>query len=127
MNDRSRDPAELLIRHGGFHIQHVLWGVDEDNPAWPEVRAEAVGAALRRGQDYAAALGGRLESVELLADVGLLGLAGSSDAAGLAMSGPGLEPGGPVAPSMDPVPQQLVATVEARFTATGVSLPLRPE
>jgi hypothetical protein len=26
-------------------------------------------------------------------------------------------------PSLDPVPQELSATIEARFTATGVSLP----
>jgi hypothetical protein len=34
--------------------------------------------------------------------------------------GTGREPG---APSLDPVPQELSATIEARFTATGVSLP----
>jgi hypothetical protein len=27
-----------------------------------------------------------------------------------------------IAPSLDPVPQELTATIEARFTATGVSL-----
>lgn len=36
----------------------------------------------------------------------------------LAASG-GLEPD---APSLDPVPQELMATIEARFTTTGISL-----
>jgi hypothetical protein len=32
--------------------------------------------------------------------------------------------GGPApdTPSLDPVPQELIATIEARFTATGISL-----
>jgi hypothetical protein len=35
----------------------------------------------------------------------------------------GGDSGEPDAPSLDPVPQELSATIEARFTATGVSLP----
>ena len=96
-----------------------------DNPAWPGVRAAAVQAAIAKGRDYAAALGGSLRGVEHLADAGLLG--GGNTQPGLlgrhamarAASAGGEEPD---APSLDPVPQELAAVVEARFTADGVSL-----
>jgi hypothetical protein len=47
--------------------------VDWDNPAWPDVRAGAIQAAIAKGHDYAAALGGSLRTVEQIADAGLLG------------------------------------------------------
>jgi uncharacterized protein YggE len=108
-----------------LNLREVTWGVDWDNPAWPDVRAAAIQAAIRKGRDYAGALGGALYRVEHIADVGLLGgndnapyrFTGSS--AALAASRGGDE--GDV-PSLDPVPQELTATIEARFTATGVSL-----
>lgn len=105
-------------------MTQVSWHVDWDNPAWPEVRAAAIQAAIRKGRDYAAALGGSLLNVEHIADVGLLGggetgrYRFTSATATLAASG-GAEPG---TPSLDPVPQELTATIEARFTATGVSV-----
>ena len=37
------------------------------------MRADAVQAAIAKGRDYAAALGGTLRSVEHIADAGLLG------------------------------------------------------
>ena len=37
------------------NISTVVWAVDEDNPAWARVRADAIRAALHRGQDYASA------------------------------------------------------------------------
>jgi uncharacterized protein YggE len=116
----------VLASHEAFSVRDVSWEVDWDNPAWPQVRAAAIQAAIRKGRDYAAALGGSLHDVEHIADVGLLG--GNGESGGLrftsarmarAASGPGGEPD---APSLDPVPQELAATIEARFTATGVSL-----
>jgi uncharacterized protein YggE len=108
-------------------VYQVDWNVDWDNPAWPQVRAAAIQAAIRKGHDYAAALGGSLQSVEHIADAGLLGDSGDggsfrfSGRASRAMAaGAG---GGSDAPSLDPVPQELAATIEARFTATGVALP----
>ena len=109
-------------------VQRVSWHVDWDNPAWPLVRAEAIQAAIARGRDYAAALGGTLRSVEHIADAGLLGgdqsrfaFTGSRAAARAASRGGGE----PDAPSLDPVPQELAAVIEARFTADGVSLAAR--
>jgi uncharacterized protein YggE len=115
----------ILAAHGPVAVQQVSWDVDWDNPAWPGVRADAIQAALAKGRDYAAALGVALRGVEHVADAGLLG--GSSSQSGVASSrmmafssAAGRE--GPDAPSLDPVPQELAAIVEARLTADGVSL-----
>jgi uncharacterized protein len=115
----------VLAAREAVTVQEVSWHVDWDNPAWPGVRAAAVQAAVAKGRDYAAALGGSLRAVEHIADAGLLsggntqpGFTGRY-AAARAASGGGEEPD---APSLDPVPQELAAVVEARFTADGVSL-----
>jgi uncharacterized protein YggE len=105
-------------------VQGVTWQVDWDNPAWPQVRAAAIGAAaIGKARDYAAALGATVHHVEHIADAGLLG----SDTApyhtvrSMAYSaGGGDQPG---TPALTPVPQELIATIEARFRTTGVSLP----
>jgi uncharacterized protein YggE len=119
--------AAVLAGHPDLGIQDAQWVVDPENPAWPVVRAAAVDDAVRQARDYAAALGGRLESVEHVADVGLLGGSGSDRAIVSAnymleqsSSGGGFEPG--EVPSLDPVPQTLVAGAEARFVATGMQV-----
>jgi len=115
-----------LAAHEDFSIADVSWHVDWDNPGWPQVRAAAIQAAIRKGHDYAAALGGSLRSVEHIADPGLLG--GGGDGPGFRSAGARMARalssagGEPDTPSLDPVPQELAATIEARFTATGVSL-----
>jgi uncharacterized protein len=118
----------VLARHDALSIHHVSWDVDWDNPGWPAVRAAAIAAAIRKGRDYAAALGGSLDRIEHVADVGLLG--GTDGTTRFVASSAGgrasraLRGGGEGdAPSLDPVPQELTATIEARFTAAGVSLP----
>lgn len=117
------DPvAAALAGHKGYHSQHVSWSVDHDNPGWQQVRSDAVAAAVRKARDYAAALGGAVLGLEHLADVGLLGAAGGGHVAdegahaALAFSARGAarRP----APSVDPEPQTLSASVEARFTAS---------
>jgi len=112
-----------LAAHEAVNLHRVTWDVDVDNPAWPEVRAAAIRAAIRKGRDYAAALGGTLDRVEHIADTGLLG---GSDSAGQRFSSAArsARAGGDEgeAPSLDPVPQELMAVIEARFTATGVTL-----
>ena len=122
------DPlGAVLAVHEAVSVHQVAWYVDWDNPAWPDVRAAAIQAAIRKGRDYAAALGGSLRSVEHIADAGLLGddsaqhrfTKSISVGYARAASQGGEESG---APSLDPVPQELTATIEARFTAGGVSL-----
>ena len=114
----------VLAAHEAVTVDEVTWHADWDNPAWPGVRAAAVQAAIAKGRDYAAALGASLRGVEHIADAGLLG--GGNTESGLAVvraaraasfSGAESE-----TPSLDPVPQELAAVVEARFSADGVSL-----
>jgi uncharacterized protein len=91
------------------------WSVDEDNPAWRAVRADAIRDALRQADDYAAALSCRVSRVEQVADAGLL-----SDAAGgaehfrasRAVSLSASMGGAP--PALDPEPQQLSASIDVR-------------
>ncbi len=108
----------------GLNVHGVTWHVDWDNPAWPQVRAAAIQAAIRKGLDYAAALGGRLQQVEHVADTGLLG----GDTAGYepahrALQARSASAVGPGTPALNPVPQELVAAIEARFRASVEALP----
>jgi uncharacterized protein len=123
--DRLDDLSGVLAALPGLNVHGVAWHVDWDNPAWPQVRAAAIGAAIGKARDYAAALGAALQHVEHIADAGLLGgdTAPYQSGRGLAFgysSGSGDQPG---TPALTPVPQELIATIEARFRTTGVSLP----
>lgn len=114
----------LLAAHPGLNVHGVTWQVDWDNPAWPQVRAAAIRAAIGKARDYAAALGTTVHHVEHIADAGLLG----GDTAPYHMvrsmafgaSGGGNQP---ETLALTPVPQELTATIEARFRTTDVSLP----
>jgi uncharacterized protein YggE len=120
------DLSGVLAVHPSLNVHGETWHVDWDNPAWPQVRAAAIGAAIRKARDYAAALGATLQHVEHIADAGLLG--GDGDTApyqpvralAKAFAGSGDQPG---TPALTPVPQELIATIEARFRTTDVSLP----
>lgn len=108
-----------LARHDALHVRAVEWQVDADNAAWPVVRAGAIEAAVQKGRDYAAALGGTLDRIEHVADIGLLAggdVAHATRAYGL--SSRTHESGDGDSPTLDPVPQDLHASVEARFTAS---------
>ena len=114
----------LLAAHEKVSVHQVTWDVDWDNPAWPEVRADAIQAAIRKGRDYASALGGSLRSVEHIADAGLLDgdSAQYRPARAVAFGRAAHATAGDFdAPSLDPVPQELTAIIEARLTADGVS------
>jgi uncharacterized protein YggE len=119
----------VLAAAPGLNVHGVTWQVDWDNPAWPQVRAAAIGAAIGKARDYAAALGATVQHVEHIADAGLLGgdTAPFHTARGMtfrASSGGGDQPG---TPALTPVPQELIATIEARFRTTDVSLPSTAE
>lgn len=114
--------GDVLAGHEQLHLHDVLWGVDEDNAGWAEARAAAIAAALRRGHDYAAALGGTVQRIEHLADAGLLhGGADHSGGRAFAIAQSADRYGD--TPSLTPVPQLLTATVEARLVASGVAVP----
>ena len=69
----SEKITSVITTHSGLSVHSVNWTVDADNPGWSLVRADAIQAALRTGQDYAAALGGAVVAVQHFADAGLLG------------------------------------------------------
>lgn len=109
----------IVTGHDRVNVASVQWSVDEDNPAWALVRADAIHAALRKGQDYASALGGSIVGIEHVADAGLLDGDRSDGTVYRAVSNASLAyAGGPDSASLDPVPQQLTAIIEARLTAT---------
>ncbi len=117
---------EVLTTLDAVAVHAIQWSVDDDNPEWGQVRADAIRAALLKGQDYASALGGSVTGVEHVADAGLLGGSDHGQsrrnfAGAVAMSGGGP----PESASLDPVPQVLGATIEARLTATVGPLPSR--
>lgn len=122
---RVRDFALLdaveaaLARHEAASITHVGWTVDQDNAAWRAVRTEAIEAALQRGRDYAAALGGTLERIEQIADAGLLGH--STEGRFVAAQAMSLS-AGEGSSGLVPTPQQLSAVIEARLVALVTTL-----
>ena len=120
---RMDDLGGVLAAHPGLNVHIVTWHVDWDNPAWPQVRAAAIGTAIRKARDYAAALGATLRQVEHVADAGLLGgdTAPYHQVHALAYQAAGGDQ--PGTPGLTPVPQELIATIEARFRTTDVSLP----
>ena len=118
--------GRVLARHEELNVRNVTWEVDDDNPGWATVRTEAIQAGLRRGRDYAAALGVSLLWVEHVADTGLLGGTGENPrrvrAAALVATGGGHDANDVDTPSLDPVPQQLSAVIEVRLRATRADL-----
>ena len=112
----------VFARQDAFYVDGIAWHVDDDNPAWADVRAAAIEAAVRKGRDYANALGSTLTGVEHIADTGLLGGTGPGLPVFHAASRMLASAGGDDldAPSLDPVPQELTAVIEARFSASSV-------
>jgi uncharacterized protein YggE len=115
----------VLAAHQSLSVHTVTWHVDWDNPAWPQVRAAAIHAAAGKARDYAAALGGTVHHVEHVADAGLLGGGDAVAYQPVYMAARAMSAGGDRSgtPELNPVPQELVATIEARFRTIGVSLP----
>ena len=113
----------VLGGHRDLQIAHVAWLVDRDNPAWPAVRAEAIHVAVHQARHYAEALGGSLRHVEHLADAGLLEASQELRPVRAAAAMHAIAGGdsGDV-PSLDPVPQTLTATIDARFVADAISV-----
>ena len=109
--------GDALVGATGLDRHGVDWLVDADNPAWPAARVAAVRDAVARARDLAGALGGRLTALDRLAD----GAGGERPPPGIRTYAANLSaPGAGASPALDPVPQELLASVEARFTASGL-------
>jgi len=121
--DLLDDLAGVVAAQPDLNVHGVTWHVDWDNPAWPQVRAAAIGAAMGKARDYAAALGAAVRHVEHIADAGLLGGDTTSYQAGYSAAFRATRGGQSGTPALTPVPQELVATIDARFRTTDVSLP----
>lgn len=118
---RLNDLGDALASVRNAHVGGIGWHVDTDNEQWRAVRTDAIEAAIAKGRDYAAALGGTVRSVEQIADAGLLS-SGPGDpyvrhgaVVQAAAASLGYEDG--AGPSLDPVPQVIRAVVEARLIA----------
>ena len=127
---RVRDLALLdavgdrLAQHPTVHVHQTEWSVDDDNPAWPRVRADAIRTALHRARDYAAALGGTVARVGQIADAGLLagGAEQSTRMFGFARASAGATDS--ASPHLTPQPQVLHAAIDARVVASVPDLSL---
>jgi uncharacterized protein len=100
-------------------LQGPFWELRPDSEAHRRARTEAVGDARRRAEEYAAAAGCRLTGLVEIADVGLstpehVPMA----AAGLFRAAKDTSVADEVSFDVQPVPQTVSATVEARFTCS---------
>lgn len=115
--------GELLMGTADRELTVVAgpwWGLRPDSPVHRQAREQAVRASLERAQQYAAALGSTLTGLVELADQGL-------STSGQEHGGHGAAPGGAMRSLslagahtphlvLEPVRQQVRATVEARWT-----------
>jgi uncharacterized protein len=118
---RMDEFGQALASIRNLHIDGVQWQVDADNEQWRGVRSDAIDAAIAKGRDYAASLGGSVTRVDEVADAGLLSShqgeafhRGSSERVGMLSAG---AEGPADFATLDPVPQVIRGIVEARLIA----------
>jgi hypothetical protein len=49
--------SAAIAAHDTVRLHRIGWSVDDDNPGWATVRADAIGVGLGRAGDYAEAIG----------------------------------------------------------------------
>jgi uncharacterized protein YggE len=116
--------GDLLLRLADREMVALdgpFWSLRRDSGAHRLTRIEAVRDARRRAEEYAAAAGSRLTGLVEIADVGLSADMGPAPmAAGVSAALFGARQAGSVADEttfdVEPVPQTVSASVEARFT-----------
>lgn len=106
------------------HLEGPNWRLRRTSPVYRKARTRAVQEAVTRAQDYAEALGSRITGLIELADTGLMQnqvvrpqrvpFAAASRALGAPPPGSAEPP----ALDLEPVAQEVRASVEARFYAT---------
>jgi uncharacterized protein len=95
-----------------------FWALRPDSDAYLRARTEAVLDARRRAEEYAAAAGSRLTGLVEIADVGLSPHEGFAPAAATFRTAADTSVADDIGFEVEPVPQTVSASVEARFTAT---------
>jgi uncharacterized protein YggE len=116
--------GDMMVRLAdaeGRSVDGPYWRLRRDSPVYSQARNEAVAEAVSRAKEYAAAIGARITGLLELADAGLSahGVATATprsfgtmalSAGSAAYSGPAMD--------LEPVRQNVYASVEARFSAT---------
>jgi uncharacterized protein len=107
------------------HIEGPHWRLRRTSPVYRKARTRAVGEARTRAEDYAEALGSRITGLIELADSGLMQTervrATAVQRASRSVPNAASAPFGsaePPALDLEPVSQEVRASVEARFYAT---------
>jgi uncharacterized protein YggE len=99
-------------------LQGPFWELRPDSEAYRRARTEAVRDARRRAEEYAAAAGARLTGLVEIADIGLSADVAMPMATGMFRAAAEKSVADEISFEVEPVPQTVSATVEARFTAT---------
>ena len=119
--------GEIVARVADLEAAHVegpRWRLRRTSPVYRKARTRAVGEARTRAEDYAEALGSRITGLIELADSGLMQTertrGWTAQQAVRAAGGPASAYGAAEPPVLDlePVSQEVRASVEARFYAT---------
>lgn len=115
--------GDLLLRLADREMVGLagpFWALRPESEVYRRARTDAVRDARRRAEEYAAAAGARLTGLVEIADTGLsrpeTGVVPM--AAGAAFRAAGGSVADEVSFDVEPVPQTVHASVEARFTAT---------
>ncbi|MEU8619900.1 SIMPL domain-containing protein [Streptomyces sp. NPDC048623] len=100
------------------------WALRPDSPAYAEARRQAVREAVRRGREYAEALGASLVALLELSDTGLAGAAvpGRPGGGGMRMAFAAESVDQPAPLDLEPQRQTVVAEVAARFVMSPPAL-----
>lgn len=110
--DAVGDLVVALGRLDDVEVSGPSWGLRPDSPAAERARLDAVGDAVRRARQYAAAVGAELTGLLEISDVGLSG--GTFRVAG-AMAAMGTFESGEPTFDLAPARQEVHGAVEMRF------------
>jgi hypothetical protein len=116
------------------HLEGPYWRLRRTSPVYRKARTRAVREAVTRAQDYAEALGSRITGLVEMADTGLMETQVRRPAPAQFQSRstampatPGGAAAEPPALDLEPVAQEVRASVEARFYATQPLFEIKPE
>jgi hypothetical protein len=110
--------GELMLRLSNQDqtaVSGPWWELRRGSPVHREARTAAIGDAIERARDYAAALGAQVLRLVELADAGLGNRTSEFRGVAFASTAPGGAPGGAPQLDLEPQRQQIQAQIEARF------------